>query len=189
MSASARTRRPSSRSRPRVLSDTPAPTGAGIVATRRRDGRQYAAAMALDRRALRKRGVLVGEEIRPRRGPGRFGDRARLTGSTRSRRPPSWSAARCSRSGRLLAQADVGGPRLPAAVYLVGGVFFSTGGYASVLQVVNAPRGAGPDGVVGPRAGAGGRRSRGGSSGPAPSSSSSAPWSSRSTCSTRSSAT
>ena len=32
------------------------------------------------------------------------------------------------------------GPLLPASVYLVGGVFFSTGGYASVLQVINAPR-------------------------------------------------
>jgi hypothetical protein len=42
--------------------------------------------------------------------------------------------------GAALAQGDVGGPRLAAAVYLVGGVFFSTGGYASVLQVINGPR-------------------------------------------------
>lgn len=41
--------------------------------------------------------------------------------------------------GALLAQADVGGPRLAAIVYLVGGVFFSTGGYASVLLAINAP--------------------------------------------------
>lgn len=41
--------------------------------------------------------------------------------------------------GALLAQADVGGPRLAAVVYLVGGVFFSTGGYASVLLAINAP--------------------------------------------------
>jgi hypothetical protein len=40
--------------------------------------------------------------------------------------------------GALLAQADVGGPRLAAAVFVVGGVFFTTGGYASVLLVVNA---------------------------------------------------
>ena len=39
----------------------------------------------------------------------------------------------------LLAQADIGGPRLAAVVYLVGGVFFSTGGYASVLLAINAP--------------------------------------------------
>jgi len=50
--------------------------------------------------------------------------------------------------GALLAQADVGGPRLAAAVFVVGGVFFSTGGYASVLQVANAPRGVDSDGVV-----------------------------------------
>jgi len=31
---------------------------------------------------------------------------------------------------------------------MVGGVFFTTGGYGSVLQVVNAPRGVGADGVV-----------------------------------------
>lgn len=41
--------------------------------------------------------------------------------------------------GALLAQADIGGPRLAAVVYLVGGVFFSTGGYASVLLAINAP--------------------------------------------------
>jgi hypothetical protein len=42
--------------------------------------------------------------------------------------------------GAAIAQADVGGPRLAAGVYLVGGVFFSTGGYAAVLQVINGPR-------------------------------------------------
>jgi hypothetical protein len=34
--------------------------------------------------------------------------------------------------GAALAQADVGGPLLPASVYLAGGVFFCTGGYVSV---------------------------------------------------------
>jgi hypothetical protein len=38
-----------------------------------------------------------------------------------------------------LAQADIGGPRLAAVVYMVGGVFFSTGGYSSVLLAINAP--------------------------------------------------
>jgi hypothetical protein len=41
--------------------------------------------------------------------------------------------------GAALAQADIGGPRLAAVVYMVGGVFFSTGGYASVLLAINAP--------------------------------------------------
>lgn len=41
--------------------------------------------------------------------------------------------------GAALAQADIGGPRLAAVVYMVGGVFFSTGGYAGVLLAINAP--------------------------------------------------
>jgi hypothetical protein len=41
--------------------------------------------------------------------------------------------------GAALAQADIGGPRLAAVVYMVGGVFFSTGGYTSVLLAINAP--------------------------------------------------
>jgi hypothetical protein len=41
--------------------------------------------------------------------------------------------------GAALAQADVGGPLLPATVYLCGGVFFCTGGYSSVLLAVNLP--------------------------------------------------
>lgn len=42
--------------------------------------------------------------------------------------------------GAGLAQADVGGPLLPACVFLAGGVFFSTGAYTALLQVVNGPR-------------------------------------------------
>jgi len=40
--------------------------------------------------------------------------------------------------GALLAQAHVGGPRLAAAVFLAGGVFFTTGGYSSVLLAANS---------------------------------------------------
>lgn len=40
--------------------------------------------------------------------------------------------------GAALAQAGVN-PTACASIYLVGGVFFSTGGYTSVLQVVNEP--------------------------------------------------
>ena len=46
--------------------------------------------------------------------------------------------------GAALAQSGVDSTAC-ASVYLVGGVFFSTGGYASVLQVANQPR-PGPDG-------------------------------------------
>src|SRR6202012_1849374 len=41
--------------------------------------------------------------------------------------------------GAALSQAHIGGPRLAAVVYMVGGVFFSTRGYASVLVEINAP--------------------------------------------------
>jgi hypothetical protein len=41
--------------------------------------------------------------------------------------------------GAALAQAGVN-PTACASIYLLGGVFFSTGGYASVLQVRNEPR-------------------------------------------------
>lgn len=40
--------------------------------------------------------------------------------------------------GALLAQAHIGGPRLAAVVFLAGGLFFTTGGYTSVLLAVNA---------------------------------------------------
>lgn len=42
--------------------------------------------------------------------------------------------------GAALAQGDVGGPLLPASVYLAGGVFFCSGGLASVLQAAGGPR-------------------------------------------------
>jgi len=41
--------------------------------------------------------------------------------------------------GAALAQADLGGPRLVAVVYLLGGVFFSTGGGASVRLARGRP--------------------------------------------------
>ncbi len=41
--------------------------------------------------------------------------------------------------GAVLAQGDVGGPRLAAGVYLAGGVFFSTGGAASVRLARGGP--------------------------------------------------
>ena len=41
--------------------------------------------------------------------------------------------------GAALAQLDVGGPLLPAGVYLVGGAFFCSGGYVSLLQLINGP--------------------------------------------------
>lgn len=50
--------------------------------------------------------------------------------------------------GAALSQGDVGGPRLAAAVYLVGGFFFTTGAYAGLLLVANGTRGDDPDGIL-----------------------------------------
>ena len=106
--------------------------------------------MGIDRRLLRKRGLLVAAG-------------GELSGATGRADPPTARRLALINAvaatafaiggslfclGALLAQADVGGPRLPAAVFLCGGVFFTTGGYASVLQVVNAPRLGTPDGAV-----------------------------------------
>ncbi|MFI5028058.1 MAG: hypothetical protein ACHQCF_03645 [Solirubrobacterales bacterium] len=49
--------------------------------------------------------------------------------------------------GAALAQA--GAPvHAYCSVYLVGGVFFSTGGYSTLLQAINGPRESGPGGVL-----------------------------------------
>jgi hypothetical protein len=104
--------------------------------------------MALDRRTLRKRGILRSGDG----GPADFRDEAdaatkrRLTLINAVAATAFVIGGSLFSVGALLAQAHVGGPRLAAVVFMVGGVFFTTGGYASVLQVANAPREA--DGVV-----------------------------------------
>ncbi|HET7121498.1 MAG TPA: hypothetical protein VFI17_09665 [Solirubrobacterales bacterium] len=106
--------------------------------------------MTPDRRTLRKRGLLLGGGEAPEAARGR-------PDPTTARRLTRINAVAASAFvvggslfalGALFSQAGVGPPRLSAAVYAVGGVFFTTGGYSSVLQVANAPRGADPDGVV-----------------------------------------
>jgi hypothetical protein len=95
-----------------------------------------------DRRAMRKRGVLraLGEGVSQARA------RADAETVRRLRRVNAVSATAFVIGGSLfaigagLAQGDVGGPLLPAGVYLAGGVFFSTGGYTALLQVINGPR-------------------------------------------------
>lgn len=110
--------------------------------------------MALDRRTLRKRGILRGggEEPSAARGRADAATARRLARINSVAATAFVIGGSLFALGALLAQTGVGSPRLPAAVFMVGGVFFTTGGYASVLQVVNAPRGADPAGVV--RAGA-----------------------------------
>lgn len=95
-----------------------------------------------DSRAMRKRGVLRS------RGAALSAAEARADAETlrRLRLVNAVAATAFVVGGSLfaigaaLAQGDVGGPLLPAGVYLAGGVFFCSGGYASLLQVVNSPR-------------------------------------------------
>jgi hypothetical protein len=88
--------------------------------------------------------------------------------------------------GAAVAQLGSGDPTTSSAIYFAGGLCFNTGGYASLLQAINAPRPVRPESWS--RApGAGGATSRTGSTGSAPSSCSPGRWCSGSTCSTRSS--
>jgi len=106
--------------------------------------------MDLDRRVLRKRGVLVdgGSDQSEARGQADAATKRRLTWINAVAATAFVIGGSLFCLGAVLAQAHVGGPRLAAAVFMVGGVFSTTGGYASVLQVANAPREAGPDGAV-----------------------------------------
>ncbi|HEY5053733.1 MAG TPA: hypothetical protein VII45_10025, partial [Solirubrobacterales bacterium] len=50
--------------------------------------------------------------------------------------------------GAAIAQAGAASTIVVASVYMFGGVFFSTGGYTSLLQTINSPRRLGPDGAL-----------------------------------------
>ena len=49
--------------------------------------------------------------------------------------------------GAAIAQLGSGDATTAASIYFAGGIFFSTGGYASLLGAINAPRSLGPDGT------------------------------------------
>ncbi|MET9612144.1 hypothetical protein [Kitasatospora indigofera] len=50
--------------------------------------------------------------------------------------------------GAAVAQFGSGDPTVSASVYFAGGLFFNTGGYVSLLQVLNAPRHTGAGGTL-----------------------------------------
>lgn len=102
--------------------------------------------MSVDRRLLRKRGVLVGGGEEKAHGSADAATKRRLTRINAVAATAFVIGGSLFSIGALLAQAHVGGPRLAAAVFMVGGIFFTIGGYASVLQAANAPREV--DGVV-----------------------------------------
>ncbi|MGY4972517.1 hypothetical protein ACWGCC_25495 [Streptomyces nigrescens] len=94
-------------------------------------------------RAARKRGTL---SVRP---VGATESRARRAGATaldRLRRLNGVAAVSFTIGGTLfalgaaLAQFTAERPTTSATVYFIGGVFFTLGGYASLVQAINAPR-------------------------------------------------
>jgi hypothetical protein len=95
-----------------------------------------------DSRAMRKRGVLRsrGEDVAAARAQAGAATRRRLRLVNAVAATSFVVGGSLFAIGAALAQGDVGGPLLPASVYLAGGVFFCSGGYVSLLQVVNGPR-------------------------------------------------
>ncbi|MGW7262164.1 hypothetical protein [Streptomyces sp. NPDC054842] len=93
-------------------------------------------------RLARKRGLLL---VRPAPGPTPRPRRADSVSITRLRRLNSVAAAAFAAGGGLfavgagLAQFGTGGTT-GVWIYFAGGLLFNTGGYASLLQAINAPR-------------------------------------------------
>ncbi|WP_328732944.1 hypothetical protein OHT20_33465 [Streptomyces caniferus] len=94
-------------------------------------------------RAARKRGTLAVRPAGAARSSPRRADEATLV---RLRRLNGIAAVSFTVGGALfalgaaLAQSGSVGPTATATVYFVGGVFFTLGGYVSLVQVINAPR-------------------------------------------------
>ncbi|MEW9520293.1 hypothetical protein [Streptomyces tubercidicus] len=103
-------------------------------------------------RAARKRGTLA---VRP---PGAAESRAQRAGPAtldRLRRLNGVAAGSFTVGGALFALgaalAQFGAERATsssATIYFIGGVFFTLGGYASLVQAINAPRRESPAGVL-----------------------------------------
>ncbi|MFD5411324.1 hypothetical protein [Streptomyces nojiriensis] len=117
--------------------------GAGPFITRRTWRRPEGETVVWDSRLARKRGTLSV------RGPGDTAGRVSTAdpGALRRLRRLNVTASGAFVVGGALfavgaavSQFGSGDPLVSAWVYLVGGLFFNTGGYVSVLQVLNAPR-------------------------------------------------
>ena len=96
-----------------------------------------------DSRLARRRGVLA---VRPAGAPPSRHTRADEVGLGRLRRLNATAATAFIIGGALfaagaaVAQIGSGDATTCASIYFAGGLFFNTGGYVSLLQVVNAPR-------------------------------------------------
>ncbi|MFF4392158.1 MULTISPECIES: hypothetical protein [unclassified Streptomyces] len=117
--------------------------GAGPFITRRTWRRPEGDTVVWDSRLARKRGTLSV------RGPGDTAGRVSTAdpGALRRLRRLNVVASGAFVIGGALfavgaavSQFGSGDPLVSAWVYLVGGLFFNTGGYVSILQVLNAPR-------------------------------------------------
>ncbi|MFE2727963.1 hypothetical protein [Kitasatospora sp. NPDC059327] len=97
-------------------------------------------------RLARKRGAL---RVRPEGGAPAAPRRADEATLHRLRTLNTLAAVAFTIGGALfalgagIAQAGAAGPAAIASVYFVGGLFFNTGGYTSLLQAINAPRRSG----------------------------------------------
>ncbi|WP_420081073.1 hypothetical protein ACN6AT_26325 [Streptomyces sp. JL4002] len=121
----------------------PRADGAGPFTTRRTWNRPEGGTVVWESRPARRRGVLSVS------GPGEGAAHAATAepaGLTRLRRLNAVASAAFVVGGALfalgaaLSQFGSGDAMESAAVYFAGGLFFNTGGYVSLLQVLNAPR-------------------------------------------------
>ncbi|MFD3875230.1 hypothetical protein [Streptomyces sp. NPDC058623] len=127
--------------------------GAGPFTTRRTWRLPDGAEAVWESRQARRRGVLA---VRAPGEPTARHARADVVSLVRLRRLNSIAAVAFVLGGALfaagaaVAQFGPGDAMTSAGVYFVGGLFFTTGGYVSLLQVINAPRHvpAGADALV-----------------------------------------
>ncbi|MFE3606834.1 hypothetical protein [Streptomyces goshikiensis] len=117
--------------------------GAGPFTTRLTWQRTEGETVVWESRLARRRGVLSV------RGPGDAAGRPSTAGPRALRRLRRLNAIASGAfvtggalfaAGAAISQFGSGDPLLSASVYFAGGLFFNTGGYVSLLQVLNAPR-------------------------------------------------
>lgn len=117
--------------------------GAGPFTTRLTWQRAEGETVVWESRLARRRGVLSV------RGPGDAAGRPSTAGPRALRRLRRLNAIASGAfvaggalfaAGAAISQFGSGDPLLSASVYFAGGLFFNTGGYVSLLQVLNAPR-------------------------------------------------
>ncbi|MGW8949587.1 hypothetical protein [Streptomyces sp. NPDC055709] len=124
--------------------------GAGPFTTRRTWRLAEGGIAVWESRAVRKRGALSVRTTEDATAVARPADTPTLD---RLRRLNATAAVAFTIGGALFALGAAlalgsGSPTTSAAVYFAGGLFFSTGGYASLLQTVNAPMPGGTSGTL-----------------------------------------